>query len=53
MKKLCGSILCDSNSIKKALGPIDINRDLLLFIGDYFNDLKNIFNFIFNYKDEL
>ena len=54
MKKLCGSIiLCDSSSIKKALGPIDINRDLLLFIGDYFNDLKNIFNFIFKYKDEL
>ncbi len=53
MKKLCGSILCDSDSIKKALGPIDINRDLLLFIGDYFNDLKNIFNFIFNYEHEL
>ena len=53
IKKLCGSILCDSSSIKMALGPININRDLLLFIGDYFNDLKNIFNFIFKYGDKL
>ena len=53
MKKLCGSILCDSNSIKKAMEPININKDLLLFIGDYFKDLKNIFNFIFKYNEIL
>ncbi len=53
IKKLSRNTSYDFDSLKEIFKSNDINNDLLTFIRDYCNDVKDIFEFIFKYDNEL